>query len=243
VTAHLAVAHSSLAWDGRGPIPDLDLPSWAEQPAQRPSVARRPAQLARLANAFPERRLRPFTPGLDAVADPLHNVNGAAAIALHDHGPDAGYINLDWRNPHTGQPVTLTTDPAVEVTGKVAVNTLRDVLHDWRLPKDATTRPVETTRSILEPGTRATMPVWSGAALTQVCGKDGDDLVAGFIDPAAVKGEELTTYAHPYHQPDRRDDRRPTDVRPARLFQHGRLPKAMVHGKVPEGRSTGGRPC
>ena len=88
------------------------------------------------------------------------------------------------------------------MSGKVVVCTVRDVLHDWRLPRDATTRPVEVARSIIERGARETLAVRSKAALTEVCEKDGDDLVAGFIDPGAVKGEELTMYAHAFYLPD-----------------------------------------
>jgi hypothetical protein len=202
VEAHLAIARSGIAWDGRGPIPDLDLPAWAERLALRPGVARTPGQLARLARAFPERRQRPFTPYLEVVADRLHNVSGAIAVALDDHGPPEGWPDLGWRDPRTGEPAELTTDGGVAVNGKVAVCTVRDVLHDWRLSRDTTTRPVEAARSILEPGARETLPVRSRATLTELCGKDGDDLVARFIDPGALRGEELTTYAHAYHLPD-----------------------------------------
>ena len=156
VEAHLAIARSGMAWDGRGPVPGLDLPGWADRLALRPGVARTPAQLARLVRAFPERRLRPFTNYLEVVADRLHNVGGAVAVALDDSGPPEGWADLDWRDPRSGERVSLIADASVEVTGKVAVCTVRDVLHDWRLPE--TRRPARSRspgRSLSpEPGRR-----------------------------------------------------------------------------------------
>jgi hypothetical protein len=205
VEAHVAVARSGITYAAlgwRGSVPDLDLPAWADRLALRPGVARTPAQLARLQRAFPERRLRPFTAYVEVVADRLRNIGPAVAIALDTGAPPEDWPALDWRNPHTGGRVELTTDPSVDVSNRVAVCTIRDVLHEWRLPRDTTTQSVAPSRSVLEPGAREPAPVSSRSALTQVCGKDGDDLVAGFIDPGAVKGADLTTYMHRYHHPE-----------------------------------------
>jgi hypothetical protein len=205
VELHLAVARSGTAFAARawhGPVPDLDLPPWADRLALRPGVARSPAQLARLQRAFSERRLRPYTAYFEVVADRVRNIAPAIAIALDTGATPEEWPHLDWRNPHTGERVELTTEPSVDVTNRVAVCTIRDVLHEWRLPRDVTTRPVAPSRSVLEPGVREPVPVSSSSALTEVCGKDGDDLVAGFLDPGAVKGADLTTYERVYHLPE-----------------------------------------
>ena len=73
VQAHLAVARAGMTWDGHGPVPELELPEWGERAVLRPGRLRDPEQLARLQAAFPERRLRPFTPYVQAVLDPLRS--------------------------------------------------------------------------------------------------------------------------------------------------------------------------
>jgi hypothetical protein len=203
VVAHVAIARSGTAYAARGwrgPVPELDLPAWADRLALRPGVARTPGQLKRLQRAFPERRLRPFTRYLEASPDPLRSVGQVSAIALDRGEAPERWLSLDWRDPSTGKPVQLTTGAAANIVGDLVVLSIRDVLHQWRLPRDVTTRPVAPSRSVLEPGAREAVAVSSRSALTQVCGKDGNDLVAAFIDPGALKGAELTTYRH-YQDP------------------------------------------
>ena len=77
------------------------------------------------------------------------------------------------------------------------MRTIRELPHTWRLPADPTTRPPCGVSHILEPGAREVVPVRTRGGLTQLTGKEGDDLLAALVDPSAVTGEDLTTYRGP----------------------------------------------
>ncbi len=193
VDAHLAVARAGIAWDGRGPVPDLQLPAWAERPVLRPGQARTPTQLTRLSHAFPERRLRPFVRYLQAVVDPLSNPHRVVPVSLDVHLPPERWLDGEWQDMGSGEALTLTSAER-PAPGQVRIRTIREVLFTWRLPVDPTTEPVEAVNHILSPGVRRVRPVHSRPELVELVGKEGDDLYAVLSDPGANLGSELTVY-------------------------------------------------
>jgi hypothetical protein len=197
VVCHLAVVRSGFAWDSHGAIPPLDLPAWAERPLLRPGVATTPDVVAWLQRTFPDRRVRPLARWWQAVPDPFRNLRRSVPLCLDTHLSPEEWLQGDWRDAHSGEDLTPTTNYAPPA-GTVRVQTVRDGLHIWRLPGDTTTEPARLTGSILQPGLRRTRPVHSRPDLVQLVGKQGDDLLASLIDPSAATGQELTVY----HQPD-----------------------------------------
>jgi len=194
VEGHLAVARAGVAWDGKGPVPVLGLPEWGDYPAPRTGVANGWEQVQRLQDAFPDRRIRPFTPFFQAVVDPLYSI-GVVPVTLDVDLPPGRRLEADWRDQRTGKRLRLTTGrpPA---PGMVRVRTYREVLELWRLPDDPTTTPVEVVDHVLQPGLRAPIPVRSRTALFELTGKEGDDLLTQMVDPGAIKNGELTIYRH-----------------------------------------------
>jgi hypothetical protein len=196
IDAHIAVARAGITWNAHGPVPTLELPAWAERPALRIGRATTHDDIARLQRAFPERQIEPFTRYYQAVLDPLCE-RDVVVITLDVHLRPEQWLRADWRDQRTGASLTLTTDAlAVDVHDErtTRVRTIRELLYAWRLPRDVTTHPIERTTHVLEPGMRQTVPVFSRAEMTEIVGKEGDDLLALLIDPAAVKGDQLTIY-------------------------------------------------
>ncbi len=193
VNGHLAVARSGIAWDGCGPIPELDLGDWGERLAIRPAEARTLAQLDRLQAAFPERRLRPFVRYQHAVVDPLRNDRHVVPVTLDVDLPPDRWLEATWRNLPDGERLALC-DRTPRPTGAVRARTIREVLHVWRIPHDPTTEPVEAVNHVLSPGVRRVLPVRSRPELVELVGKEGDDLYVPLVDPSAAPGEQLTVY-------------------------------------------------
>ena len=197
IDAHVAVARAGLVWDGHGPVPALDLPGWAERPALRVGCATTPDEVARLQRAFPGRKILPYTRYFQAVVDPLVNP-GVVAVTLDVHVPPERWLDADWRDQHSGEPIALTTGPvAIDMPADapvVRVRAIRELLHVWRIPTDTTTRPVEPTGHVLERGVRIPIPVRSRDDLTEIVGKEGDDLYRQLADPNAIKGDDLNIY-------------------------------------------------
>ena len=176
VEGHEAVVRSGLAWGGRGPLPDLVLPGWSNLPAVRPGLVSTAEQMARLQRVFPDVRIRPFAPYLQAVVDPMESV-GVVPVCLDCDLVPSEWLRADWRDQRTGHRLTLTTD-LEPPTGAVRVRTYREVLELWRLPDDPTTAPVEVVDHVLQPGLRVPVPVRSRASLFEFVGKEGDDLLS-----------------------------------------------------------------
>jgi hypothetical protein len=195
VDANLAVARAGIARDGRGPLPELGLPECASLPAIRIGIASTPEQLARLEQAFPDRRVRPFTRFFSAVLDPLHSSAGVPITLDVDLSPDR-WLEANWVDARTGEQIRLTIEEHPQL-GQVRVRTYREVVELWRLPSDPTTEPVEAVDHILQPGLRRVLPVRSRAEMVQLIGKEGDDLMMLLTDPLAAKGDELTIYRQP----------------------------------------------
>jgi hypothetical protein len=195
INGHVAVAAAGIAWGGKGPVPDLVLPGWDDIAVTRPGVAVTWDQVRRLQPAFPERRIRPGTPYLQAVLDRRRSP-GVVAITLDVHLPPERILDGEWRNPQTASRVRLTTSRTPPL-GIKRVITYRELVELWRIPRDASTAPVEVVDHILTPGVRRTLPVRSRAELFEIAGKEGDDLHALLVDPGAVKGDELTLYRRP----------------------------------------------
>jgi hypothetical protein len=196
IDAHLAVARAGIAWDGRGPVPPLDLPTWAERPALRIARAITRDDSARLQRAFPEHKIEPFTRYYQAVLDPLRQ-RDMVAVTLDVHLSPEKWLQADWRDQRTGRSLTLTTESvAVDANDDsvVRMRTIRELLQVWRLPQDATTRPIKETDHVLQSGMRTVTPVFSSAEMTEIVGKEGDDLLALLTDPSAVKGDQLNIY-------------------------------------------------
>jgi hypothetical protein len=82
VEAALAVARAGLAWDGRWPVPPVQLADWGGEPALRRALARTPEQLDRLSSAYPERRLRPFVPYWQVVLDRRRTLTSVSLTGL-----------------------------------------------------------------------------------------------------------------------------------------------------------------
>jgi len=195
VEGHLAVARAGIAWDGRSAVPELVLPSWADLAVVRPGVARTPEQLSRIERAFPHRRVRPFTPFLQAVVDPLRG-HGVVPITLDVDTRPEDRLRAHWVDQRNGEQVALTTSEVPE-SGEVRVRTYRELLQLWRLVRDPTTEPVEAVDHVLQPGLRQAVPVRSSAELVELCGKEGDDLYSLMVDPMASTGDVLTIYRRP----------------------------------------------
>ena len=193
VNAHLAVAHSGIAWDECGPVPELDLGDWGERLAVRPAEARTLDQLDRLQGAFPERRLRPFVRYFQAVVDPFCNDRHVVPVTLDIDLYPERWLEATWRNSCDGERLALC-DRTPRPAGTVRVRTIREVLHVWRIPQDPTTEPVEEVNHVLSPGLRRVLPVRSRPELVELVGKEGDDLYAPLVDPSAAPGDQLTVF-------------------------------------------------
>ena len=174
-------------------VPEVQLPDWADRPVLRPGVGSSPEQLGRLQAIFPERRLRPFTSYFLAVVDPFHVTHHVVPVSLDVHLPPERWLEGDWRDLRCGRRLILTTfSPPPQ--GAVRVRTIRELVHTWRLPTDATTEPMATPRSILESGVRRVVPIHSRPELIELCGEEGDDLFAAMSHPGGLPGEHLTIY-------------------------------------------------
>ena len=191
VEGHLAVARAGIHWRGTGPLPEMELPAWAEHPVARLGMADTWEQVERLQRAFPERPIRPGTRYLQAVIDPRRSEH-VVAVTLDTDPPAGDLFRAEWRDT-TGMPVTISTETP-PLLGSIRAMTYRELLESWRLPRDTTSEPIERTDSILEPGFRRTLPVFSRESLFELVGKEGDDLLALMIDPGAEKGTDLTVY-------------------------------------------------
>ena len=192
VEASLAVARTGIS-DGRSGLSrEIDLPQWANLPALRPGVASTMEQIERLERAFPEARIRPFTPFLTAVVDQLRSAR-ATPITLDVDLPPEQWLDAHWVDAKSGNPLILTTGEC-PMSGQVRVATIRDVIHQWRIPDDPSTEAVEAVDDILEPGLRRVLPVRSRPELVELVGKEGDDLLSLMHDPLAEPGDELTVY-------------------------------------------------
>jgi hypothetical protein len=195
VRAHLSVAHAGLDWNGKGPLPNLDLPVWSGFLVTRSGVAHTWEQVKRLQAAFPDRRIWPGTPYMQAVVDRRRSGH-VVAVTLDVHLSPGERLAAEWRDQRTGAGIELTTERDL-FRGTIRGITYRELLELWRLPRDVTTTPVEKVDHVLEPGMRRTLPVRSRAVLFELVGKEGDDLRALLIDPGALRGDDLTVYRRP----------------------------------------------
>jgi hypothetical protein len=197
---HAAVGRATVAWDGKGPVPEVELPPCGDRALLRPGVASHPDQLRRLQRAFPERRLRPFTPFFQAVLDPLRlppRWRGVVPVTLDVQLPPERWLEAVWRDQRSGERLALTTDTSGTAGALVVWTVRRFVSQVWRRPRDVTTRSVASDGSFLEPGIREPVPVRSRGDLVQLVGKEGDDLLSLMVDPGHTKGDDLTVYSHP----------------------------------------------
>ena len=192
VEASQAVARAGMRDGKSGPSREIDLPQWANLPALRPGVASTMEQIERLKRAFPEARIRPFTPYLTAVVDQLRSAR-ATPIMLDVDLPPEQWLDAHWVDAKSGKPLVLTTGEC-PMSGQVRVATIRDVIHQWRIPDDPSTEAVEAVDDILEPGVRRVLPVRSRPELVELVGKEGDDLLSLMHDPHAEPGDQLTVY-------------------------------------------------
>jgi len=192
VDGHLAIARAGIAWDGKGAVPNLDLPASADEMVTRPGVASSWEQLKRLQGAFPDRRIRPFTPYLQAVVD-RRRCRDVVPVTLDVSLPA---VERRWRDQRTGLCVIITTsDPPP--SGVVRAITYRELLEAWRLPGDPTTMSLRKVDHVLEPGVRVPIRVRSREELFQLSGKEGDDLLSLLVDPGASAGHDLNVYRQP----------------------------------------------
>jgi hypothetical protein len=192
VAGHLAVARAGIAWDGKGPVPDLELPCWADEMVTRPGTASSWEQVRRLERAYPGRRIRPFTPYLQAVVDRRWSKDVVPVTLDVDLPPG----EQNWHDQRTSGPLVLTTT-AVPAPGMTRVITHRELLEAWRLPQDPTTTSVARLDHVLDPGLRRPVPVLSREGLFQLAGKEGDNLLSLLVDPGANSGDDLNVYQRP----------------------------------------------
>jgi hypothetical protein len=192
VQASLAVARAALQGDKSGAAREIDLPPWAEMMAVRPGMATSSAQIQRLQQAFPDRRVRPFTPYLVAVVDHTRSLPVTPITLEVDLSPHQ-WPEAHWVDATTGESLILTTreNPSID---EVRVEPIRDVVARWRIPDDPHTEAIEPVNDILQPGMRRSLPVRSRPELVELVGKEGDDLLSLMNDPLADLGDQLTTY-------------------------------------------------
>lgn len=192
VEAHLAVARSGIAWDGKGPVPDLDLPSWADTLAVRVGVARSPEQLTRLQRAYPDLVMRPYTPFGLAVVNPIYS-HDVAPVTLDVTIDPSKWLDAEWRNLRTGGLLQLALQSSNAV-GAIRCRSIREVMETWRIPTDPTLQPNEPSDHVIQSGFHHAVPVLSRPELFEPTGKEGDDLSTLMIDPLAESGDEITVY-------------------------------------------------
>jgi len=177
-------------WILRGDGKPETMPDWAQLPAVTQFSLSTPATSAWFAGynrTQPYRnQIRPSSFGLLAHTDPLLRRKGEpmprpAAAYNQDSGQ---WLNLDWYDRTTGQPVAITTASPHQPDffkhiqdGQVRVKTLGDVLAEFkRRPEHKSLAPDGTPTTSETAGLLSRRPIESAPVLTDLIGKEGNDL-------------------------------------------------------------------
>ena len=132
------------------------------------------------------KRIRPSSFGILAHTDVLihgSSENAPRPTAVYNPKPDQ-WLGLDWYDRTTGEPIQITTaDPHHPEfnhhlqEGRIRVKTLGDVLAEFRLrPEHKSLAPDGTPATSLTKGLLQRRPIESAPVLTDLVGKEGNEL-------------------------------------------------------------------